>query len=98
MKQSNNVKCSDDLLLAYMKGDNCHFFLEFIDGIGVLRVENEYGKTLGRLVLGNKRSIDLLEQRLLFLKKLIFTSSNDCSGDVVSDLVSEQEFVGRLLE
>ncbi|MFH1332341.1 MAG: hypothetical protein ABIH63_03600 [archaeon] len=93
-----NVEPSKDVLLAYIKGEDCHFFLEFVEGIGVLRVENERGDTIGRLVLGNKRSIDLLEQRLVFLKKLIFKSSHVSSDDVVEDLLSEQDFVGRLIE
>lgn len=98
-KDSNkNVEPSKDVLLAYIKGEDCHFFLEFVKGTGVLRVENEKGDTLGRLVLGSKRSIDLLEQRLVFLKKLLFHSNHVSSDDVVDDLLSEQEFVGRLVE
>jgi len=93
-----NVEPSKDVLLAYIKGEDCHFFLEFVEGVGILRVENERGDTIGRLVLGSKRSIDLLEQRLVFLKKLIFKSSHVSSDDVVDDLLSEQDFVGRLIE
>lgn len=92
-----NVEPPQDMLLAYIKGEDCHFFLEFVQGVGILRVENERGQTIGRLVLGNKRSIDLLEQRLEFLKKLIFNASYNSSNDVVTDLLSEQEFVGRLM-
>lgn len=95
---NENVEPSQDILLAYIKGENCHFFLEFVQGNGVLRVENDRGQTIGRLVLGNKRSIDLLEQRLEFLKKLIFKTSYASSNDVITDLLSEQEFVGKLLE
>ncbi|MFH1210514.1 MAG: hypothetical protein V1645_01225 [archaeon] len=93
-----NVGPSDDMLLAYMKGEDSHFFLEFVKGVGILRVENETGQTIGRMVLGNKRAIDLLEQRLTFLKKLIYSSNTNPSDDAVSDLLSEQEFVGRLIE
>jgi hypothetical protein len=99
MEENNDKNVEQqDMMLAYMKGDNGHFFLEFVQGTGMLRVEDNNGKTIGRLLLGNKRSIDLLEQRLEFLKKLIFKSSYVSSKDVVSDLLSEQEFVGRLLE
>ena len=100
MDNDNNqdIEPSDDMVLAYMKGEDSHFFLEFVDGVGVLRVENDTGQTIGRMVLGSKRSIDLLEQRLTFLKKLIYDSSKAKSQDAVSDLLSEQEYVGRLIE
>ncbi len=95
---SSDAEPSRDMLLAYMRGEDCHFFLEFVKGVGVLRVENDSGRTLGHMVLGNKRSIDLLEQRLLFLKRLMYKSSNGSTGNVVDDLLSEQEFVGGLTE
>lgn len=95
---NKNAQLSEDLLLAYMKGEDSHFFLEFVNGVGVLRVENETGQTIGRMVLGNKRSIDLFEQRLMFLKKLLFDNNYNSSKDVVTDLLSEQEYVGRLVE
>ncbi len=99
MVEDNNQDVEpQDMLLAYIKGEDCHFFLEFVEGVGVLRVENDKDQTIGRMVLGNKRSIDLLEQRLMFLKKLIFHSNHVSSNDVVDDLLSEQEFVGRLIE
>ncbi|MEM4267068.1 MAG: hypothetical protein QW404_03375, partial [Candidatus Nanoarchaeia archaeon] len=91
---SKDVEPSKDMLLAYMRGEDCHFFLEFVKGVGVLRVENDSGRTLGHMILGNKRSIDLLEQRLLFLKRLMYKNNNSSTGDVVDDLLSEQEFVG----